>query len=410
TVEKPVEALLENGCSTEAVPNIAWRNGEGKVRKNEVTFVPENLDEFSIDYEIVMKESLGRELLLSAPFARFMAEPIGASLAYKGCIYNCVTCGGSKFAYSCFFKRSELGVKSPRKIFEEVKSLSDYMKIPIFILGDLQFLGRRNVKALVRMLREEKLDNTLLFEFFYPPSRDTLSLIRKAGEKILVQLSPETQIEEVRFAFGKRYTNEQIMDFVNGAVALNFDRLDLYFMVGLPKQDYESAVDLPKFLKKILRITPKGKIDFFAAPLAPFLDPGSLAFVNPKAHGYNLFFKSLEEHRRAMASSSNWRDTLNYETAWMTKGEIFEATYELAERLMKLKVESGVVSEDEGLKTVETIREVKAAINPRGKGGEAIGKETVPKGDLYPTRGLLFSLKPKFFFVLIKNLLRRASK
>lgn len=410
TVEKPIEMLLENECSAETVPNLAWRSEGGKVRRNEITFVPESLDEFSIDYEIVIKESLGREFLLSIPFARFMAEPIGASLAYKGCIYNCITCGGSSFAYSCFFKRSGLGTKSPRKIFEEVKSLSDYMKIPIFVLGDLQFLGRRNVKALVGMLREEKLDNTLLFEFFRPPSRDTLSLIRKAGEKILVQLSPETQIEEARFAFGKRYTNEQVTDFIKEVMALGFDRLDLYFMVGLPKQDYESAVNLPKFLKEILRMAPRGKIDFFAAPLAPFLDPGSLAFVNPGAHGYNLLFKTLEEHRRAVVSSNNWRDTLNYETAWMSREEIVKATYELAERLMKLKIERGIVSEDEGLKTIETIREVKDSINPSGKGNKAIGKETVPKGDLYPTRRLLFSLKPKFFFVLIKNLLRRGPK
>ena len=410
-MEKLLENVVENRNSIETIPNIAWRGESARIRKNDIVFVPESLDEFSIDYGTVIKESLHRKnFFLSIPFAEFMSEPIGASLSYKGCIYNCITCGGSKFAYNCFFKRDGLGVKSPKKIFEEVKSLSDYMRIPIFILGDLQLLGKKRVRTLARMLRNEKIDNTLLFEFFYPPSRQILSLLRKAADKEIIQLSPETQNENVRYAFGKKYSNRRLFDFIRNVIELNVNRLDLYFMIGLPKQDYTSVAHIPEFIEQILkRLDNADKIvDFFTAPLAPFLDPGSKVFTNPKPYGYNLLLKNFEEYRKTSSLAKSWKDSLNYENAWISREEIAEATYDVAEKVTRLKIEKDMINEDEGLKTIETIREAKKIVDSNPEFLEKLtDKETITKGDLYPTRGLLLSIKPKFFFALFKNLLGR---
>jgi hypothetical protein len=38
----------------------------------------------------------------------------------------------------------------------------------------------------------------------------------------------------------------------------------------------------------------------FISPLAPFVDPGSRAFEEPEKHGYKLFARTLEEHRRQL--------------------------------------------------------------------------------------------------------------
>jgi len=419
TTEKPMEILLESikehRDPLESVPNLAWRGDRNRIKKNNLTFVPESLDEFSIDYGTVIKESLSRKhLFLSIPFANFISEPIGASLSYKGCIHNCITCGGSKFTYNCFFNRDKLGVKSPKKIFEEIKSLSDYMKIPIFILGDLQLIGMRRIKTLTRMLHEERLDNALLFEFFYPPPKRVLSLIRKAADKISIQLSPETQNENVRYAFGKKYDNEQLFKFIRNLLEFDVDRLDLYFMIGLPKQDYSSATDIPKYIEQIIerlnanRFYETGKINFFSAPLAPFLDPGSKVFTDPKTYGYTLLLESLEEHENITSSAGSWKASLNYETAWMSRDRIVKATYDVAEKVVKIKIKHGIVGEDEGLKTIEVIKGTRRIIDSDRRPPRRLAdKETVSKGDLYSTRRLLLTARPKLLSTLIKSVIRR---
>ncbi len=410
-LEKLLENVIENRNSIESIPNLAWRGEDDRLRKNDITFVPKSLDQFSIDYGTVIKESIDRRnLFLSIPFANFMSEPIGASISYKGCIHNCITCGGSKFAYSCFFKRDGLGLKSPKRIFEEIKSLSDYMKIPIFILGDLQFLGKKRVETLTRMIRSEKIDNTLLFEFFYPAPNQILSIIRKASDKEIIQLSPETQDEGVRYAFGKKYNNRQLFNFIQNVLKLDFDRLDLYFMIGLPKQDYVSAIRIPEFIKQTLNRLDNtdGNIDFFVSPLAPFLDPGSKVYANPKNYGYTLLFKNIEDYRRAASSAIGWYEYLNYDNAWISRKEIAEATYNVGEEVIRLKIKKDMIKEHEGLETMETIQDARKIVESNLKFIEkSIKKETISKGDLYPTRDLLLSIKPKLLYAIFRNLLRR---
>ncbi|WP_455364730.1 TIGR04190 family B12-binding domain/radical SAM domain protein [[Eubacterium] cellulosolvens] len=414
TTEIPMEILLESVIESKhplkSIPNIAWREKNGRIRSNDITFIPRNLDEFSIDYGVVIKESIRRNnSLLSVPFAKFISEPIGASLSYKGCIHNCITCGGSKFSFNCFFKRDKLGIKSPKKIFEEIKSLSDYMRIPIFLLGDLQLIGERRIKALIKMLSEEKIDNTLLFEFFYPPSKRILSLIRKSTDRVIIHLSPETQDEEVRFTFGKKYDNRQLFKFIHNALDLKVDRLDLYFMVGLPKQDYDSSLKIPEFIEQLLnRFRKAGKINFFSAPLAPFLDPGSKVFTDPKTYGYNLILKNLEEHKNKAFLSENWKNSLNYETVWMSRDEIVNATYDVSKEILRIKINNGIIEEDKGLRAIEMIQEIREIVNSDKSHPRKIAqKETVTKGDLYPTKNLLLTAKPKLLLTLTRNLMKR---
>ena len=61
-----------------------------------------------------------------------------------------------------------------------------------------------------------------------------------------------------------------------------------------------------------------GRLAPFISPLAPFLDPGSRGFEDPEEHGYQLFARTLEEHRRLLVAPS-WKYVLNYETQWMDR-------------------------------------------------------------------------------------------
>ena len=81
----------------------------------------------------------------------------------------------------------------------------------------------------------------------------------------------------------------------------------------------------------------------FISPLAPFVDPRSDVFESPDEHGYRLRFRSLEDHRQAMLAHT-WTDMLNYETQWMDRDTIAQATYDSAIGLSRLKGEQGLFS------------------------------------------------------------------
>ena len=75
------------------------------------------------------------------------------------------------------------------------------------------------------------------------------------------------------------------------------------------------------------------------------LDPGSPAFENPDKHGYRVLFKTVEEHRQALVQPS-WKDSLNYETEWMSREQLVETAYTAMIRLNSLKAEYGVISQE----------------------------------------------------------------
>ena len=65
----------------------------------------------------------------------------------------------------------------------------------------------------------------------------------------------------------------------------------------------------------------------FTSPLAPFLDPGSLAYENAEQYGYIRHAQTLADHRELLLQPT-WKHILSYETQWMDRDTIADVTYE----------------------------------------------------------------------------------
>lgn len=394
-----VVKALENGRleELEKIPNIAYRGRDGSVKATPLRFIPYILDDFRPRYDVIVKVFSRSGIFNSLPWNGFFKHPITAIITFKGCLYNCVTCGGSNFAYKKMFFRERLGVKSPKVVFEEFKEIVERLKVPLFFVGDLQLLGRRYIEELFTMISAEKIDIELFFEFFKPPPRDLLQLYRKVGERVYLQISPESPDERVRKAFGRSYTNSELEKFLKHASEMGFERIDLYYMVGLPLQDPENVKVIGEFFEKTYKIS-KGKIDSFVAPLAPFVDPGSIAYFYPERVGYKLLAKTFEEHRKLLLADK-WYLMLNYETKWMTRRQIAEATYNACELLATSKYKLGIIDEKTFYELVESIKCARAG-QPKRIEDE---KETLKESELYPQKHLPINyLTPKLLWEIVK--------
>jgi hypothetical protein len=74
----------------------------------------------------------------------------------------------------------------------------------------------------------------------------------------------------------------------------------------------------------------------YVSALAPFVDPGSLAFTYPEKYGYRLRAKTLGEHRELMRQQE-WWETLNYESETLPRRELAEAAIEAEVRVTQAR-------------------------------------------------------------------------
>ena len=349
SAEEPLRQLMdaiEGKRELGDVPNLTWKR-DGQVVVNALSHVPPDMSGLSFDYRQIMRSTVRNlDILGHLPFLSWLRYPIVAGLSCRGCVHNCVTCGGSSSAYRAICGRTSPAFRDPKALAQDISVISRYIKGPCIALGDLLQAGKEHAMAFLEAIAQEELKNHVALEFFVPPPRDLLEAVARAIPRFNIQMSPESHDEAVRRAFGRPYGNERLEGFIQDALELGCQRIDLFFMVGLPKQTPESVRETIRYgetlLERFGRDYP-GRLDLYISPLAPFLDPGSPAFEDPEAYGYRLFHRTLEEHRQALLSPS-WKHTLNYETVWMSRDQIVESVYQSALDLNRVKARFGLVT------------------------------------------------------------------
>jgi radical SAM superfamily enzyme YgiQ (UPF0313 family) len=157
----------------------------------------------------------------------------------------------------------------------------------------------------------------------------------------------------VRRASGKFYTNEAMEESIRFALDHGCSKLDVFFMIGLPHQTPSSVMGTIDYCEHLMKTFGR-RLNPFISPLAPFLDPGSIAFEKAEEMGYRVFSKTLEDYRKALLAPS-WKYTLSYETKWMTREEIVESSYQAGLRLTQLKGRFGLLDGETARKTEKRI-------------------------------------------------------
>jgi len=362
SAEEPLRQLMaaiRDGRPPDDVPNVTWKR-DGQVVVHELSHVPPDLNGVSFDYrQIIRSCARNLDVLGHLPFLAWIRYPIVAGLSCRGCVHDCVTCGGSASAFRAICARRKPAFRDPELLAEDIAAIAPYIRAPCIALGDPTQAGRAHVEAFIEALGAKRLRNHIALEFFAPPDRALLERIARAIPRYNIQMSPESHDEAVRRAFGRAYGNDRLERFIGDALELGCQRLDLFFMIGLPGQTPESVRDTVRYCDYLLERYGRGRrgrLDLFISPLAPFLDPGSRAFEDPERYGYRLFHRTLEEHRQALLAPS-WKYTLNYETDWMSRDELVDSVYEAALALNDVKRRHGLVSPRDAQKLDARIRQ-----------------------------------------------------
>jgi B12-binding domain/radical SAM domain protein len=377
STEPPLHQLLvalRDGTPVDQIPNLSWKDAQG-VHVNPHAYLPASLDYVDIRPDLVIEMMARyRDFTGPLPFRGWWRSPIAAVFTVKGCAYECVTCGSSHTTCTHLTKRQRPVFRSPASLVANVEAFARLTKGPIALIGDLRMAGDAHASEVLERLRRSGVRNEIIIELFGVPPLEFLREIDRCLPHWSIEFSPESHDQAVRNAQEGEadYTTAEMEQMLQEALRLRCARLDVFFMIGLPGQTLASVHGTVDYCERLFELGDR-RLSCYISPMGPFIDPGSRGFEQPERFGYRLFARTLEEHRQLLVQPT-WEHILNYETKWMTRRELVDATYDAAERLNELKIRYGRISTRRGHKVAANIaaaRSLRARLEATlAKGGD----------------------------------------
>lgn len=360
--EKPFLALLRSlgkRPGLEATPNLTYRTEDGQVRSNPLLPPDADLDE----YEFTRLDFLEPR---GAVFPPGMLPSWVVPIA-RGCLHNCVSCGGSAYSYRTHLGRQRPAFRSPEKIVKDLRKLSKQGIQLVFLFQDARMGGEAYWRKLVAALQSANLQlSQLTLELFGPADEAFIAELAKIPVPVRLSISPESGVDTVRGAHGRKYNNAGIYTTIELCRQYGI-ALGSFSMIALANDTEETIHQTWKSWEQIcsLHVDQRAPVDYAFGPMI-LLDPGSLAFDRPASYGYRPVFKTLADYVAGMSQPA-WHQWISYETKFLDRDAIARLTIDSLEFSIDLRRRIGFYSPQEAnlarFAFVEAGRQTIAAVN-----------------------------------------------
>ncbi len=395
TLEPMVELLAATkaGRPPEGIANLVWKDAAGTVRENEFSHNPRTYS-CGIDWSRQPREAQSEA---SIPILEIL------STQNAGCTYNCGWCGGSREAFRRIYKQHRTMARKPRDEigyeFETIRripgvnnyhfySVGSYNESPDGMRHFLDLVGETNLKA-------------ISYEQFFLTREDILKHMVRANPRTSITLSPESHDPVVAKHSGRGvYTNEEMEAWLERALEIGIHNIDVWYFIGMPHQGPDSVMETVDYCDHLLRKFKGRNVNPMICPMIPFLDPASTFFEQPEEHGYRVFHRTVEEHRRGMESAS-LLNRINYETRWLSRKQLVEVGFAAVRRLMEMKGSNFALPKfavqdynrkiDDALQFIPVVHEADCIRDPRERARalESLGDEILKRNDMILFGGVM---------------------
>ncbi|MEU0247441.1 cobalamin-dependent protein [Streptomyces sp. NPDC006235] len=329
---EPMAALMEavrHGRSDyRGIPNLLWKSRDGDVHDNDFSHLPATFS-CGVDWTTGPDTSVGsgiREVL---------------STQNAGCAYNCGWCGGSREAFRRIFKKKpSMARKVPEEVayeFETMGRVEGADNYHFYSVGSYNET-RQGMEFFLDRVAESRF-KSISYEQFRLTSDHTLKRMAEANAHTSITLSPESHDPRVAKLAGRGvFSNEEMEEWIYRALDIGIHQIDVWYFIGMPEQDERSVMETVDYCHHLLTKFQGLRVNPMLCPMIPFLDPASTFFENPDQHGYRIFYRTAEEHRRGMERAS-LINRINYETRWLSRRDLVHVGFKAVRRLMEAKAE-----------------------------------------------------------------------
>jgi len=153
---------------------------------------------------------------------------------------------------------AERGIRSTG--WEEVSLLSlsssDYPNLQELVAQLTRQMAKRRVAISLPSMRGEDFSSEIA---------NTLQAIKKTG----LTFAPETASSKLRSLVNKDISEDKIFTSINNAALAGWRNIKLYFMIGLPCEEYQDIEAMVEFVKKAAMISSRVGIKFSMTPFIP---------------------------------------------------------------------------------------------------------------------------------------------
>lgn len=222
----------------EFIDNI--RNIEGIYTGNKITYTEQiNLDKVPYPIYQPLPKNITKDFVFGNTFILEIE---------RGCPFLCKFCP----IHTNFPRNKYRSLENLKNIIDQGLKINNRKKVSIYSPSFthpqrkeiLQYLVEKGVRATLPATKVEIFNN-----------REMLELVKKLGQTSLTT-APECN-QSLRFKIGKYPTDEQYFEFAKLANELNFKKIKMYMMVGLPGQTQKDLEETVDFIRKMHTIFPK---------------------------------------------------------------------------------------------------------------------------------------------------------
>lgn len=346
---EPMAGLMDalaSGTPPATVPNLLWKDRNGEIVDNGFTHLPNSLT-CGVDWSR-LPDDPGRSTLP-------ILEVVSTTTA--GCSYHCGWCGGSREAFRRLFPRRTATARKPMDEvgaeFASMERLDGHERYHLYSVGSYNE-PRERMRTLLEMVASSGV-RSIGYEQYELTPDDVLERMAKANSRTSITLSPESHDLRVAKLAGRGvYTMDEMERWIRRALDAGIHEVDVWFFIGMPEQDERSVFETVEYCERLLRLFPGERVIPLLCPMIPFLDPGSTFFEQPAEHGYRVFHRTVEEHRRGMERAS-LINRINYETRWLSRSDLVHVGYRAVRRLVEIKGELGALPQGIARSVVERI-------------------------------------------------------
>lgn len=343
-----IDAVKRGERTFDHIPNLVYKNKRSEVVDTGFTHKPmQHYNNATIDwsyYRDTKNVPTQAKLIMTLP--------------NTGCAYDCPFCGGSRYATGKIMGiKKTLVTKDNSRVIDELHSMGEIARnTSIYALQCYS-----ETKARLHQFLDGVRDmgyKSVFFETFHLYTQDTLEKMARSTDAYIM-LSPQSHDPLISKLSGRgTYSMPEMEAWIERALDTGIAGVMIWFFIGMPRQTKQSVLDSIAYSETLLRKFRGKQVLPLICPMVPFLDPGSRFFEEPDKHGYRIFHKTLEEHRQAMVDPI-WYRRLNYETAWMSRRDIQDITYESIARLVTIKAAYGMLPTALSRVILKTIEETK---------------------------------------------------